>query len=309
MLVRRFALLTVAGACLIAGSPATTLAQTAPPPTKVESVGDVKAMLTPALPAGAKEISEVVGGVGAAKVGDTVTLHGWIPDGPGAFSESAAEFTLTQPPAPPAVGAAPSARVRIASPSGETVKGSLSGKHALKAGAEVFVTGVVEVVEAGRVTVKAASMHVPRSALPGELFTTPASEAPGGAVDVSEARKTKLKVGDEVVLRGRIGGSKAPFVGERALFTLMGRGLKACSENPGQTCISPWDYCCETREEILAHSVTVQVADAKGQPLRTEMKGRRGLKELSEVVVVGKVTAADGKSVVVSATRMHVVAQ
>lgn len=64
----------------------------------------------------------------------------------------------------------------------------------------------------------------------------------------------------------------------------------------------PWDYCGDTKEEILASSVTVQVVDAKGQILRTDMKGRRGIKELSEIIVVGTVASADGKAIVVSAT-------
>jgi len=83
------------------------------------------------------------------------------------------------------------------------------------------------------------------------------------------------------------------------------RKLKSCDEIPGDNCPKPWDYCCETKEDILANSVTVQVTDAKGQILRTDMKGRRGLKELSEMVMVGKVASADGKAVVVNATAVY----
>ena len=86
----------------------------------------------------------------------------------------------------------------------------------------------------------------------------------------------------------------------------MGRGLKSCNENPDDHCKMPWDYCCETKADILANSVTVQIADAKGQPLRTDMKGRRGLKELSEITVVGTVTVADSKAVVVNASLIQV---
>jgi len=35
------------------------------------------------------------------------------------------------------------------------------------------------------------------------------------------------------------------------------------------------------------------------------MKGRRGLKELSEIVLVGKVTSADGRAIVVNATAVY----
>jgi hypothetical protein len=53
--------------------------------------------------------------------------------------------------------------------------------------------------------------------------------------------------------------------------------------------------------------VTVQVVDAKGAPLRTDLKRRRGLKELSEVVVTGTVAVAGEKGVVVTAATMHVI--
>ena len=153
-------------------------------------------------------------------------------------------------------------------------------------------------------TLSATAVHVPRSPLPVGFFT---AIAPAAAVDVSARRKAGgLKVGDEVVLRGRIGGSKDPFVTGRAMFTLMGRALKPCNENPDDACSRPWDYCCETKADILANSVTVQLVDEKGQLLRTAMKGRFGLKELSEVVVTGKVTTADAKAVVITATRMFV---
>jgi len=204
------------------------------------------------------------------------------------------------------VPASARATIRVVDAGGKTLRGSLRGKHGLKSGQEVFVTGVVESANGtDTLVVTVASMHVPRASLPVGLFVERPSEE---ARDVSEVRKAGgLKAGDRVSLRGRVGGSKDPFVSGRAVFTLVGRGLKACNEIPGDQCSAPWDYCCDTASEINANSVTVQVVDAKGAPLRTDLRGRRGLKELSEVVVTGTVAVAGEKGVVVTAATMHVI--
>jgi hypothetical protein len=196
------------------------------------------------------------------------------------------------------------ATVQVVGADGKPLRAGLNGEHGLKPGAEVFVTGKVDTANGSDALVlTVVSMHVPKAPLPAGFFV---EKEPENAKDVSEARKAgTIKAGDEVVLRGRVGGSKEPFVAGRAVFTLMGRALKACNENPDDKCSKPWDYCCETKQDILANAVTVQIVDPKGQVLRTDMKGRRGLKELSEMVVVGKVASADGKAVVVNATAIY----
>jgi len=303
------AAISIAGAAgLGALTPAAAMAQ-------VKSVADVKTMLTPELPANALEITAAMK---SAKVGGTITVRGNVAMSKDAFVENRSMFTLVDestrkgccPPSDslpdtacdiPAEGRA---TVQIVDANGKALRAGLNGQHGLKPGAEVFVTGKVETANGtDALVLTATSMHVSKAPLPSGFFV---EKQPENAKDVSEIRKAgTLKAGDEVVLRGRVGGSKEPFVAGRAVFTLMGRGLKACNENPGDKCSRPWDYCCETKEEILGNSITVQVVDAKGQILRTDMKGRRGLKELSEMVVVGKVASADGKAVVVNATAIH----
>ena len=282
---------------------------------QVKSVADVKTLMKPELPANAMEITAAMK---VAKVGETITVRGNVAMSKDAFVENRSMFTLVDettrkgccPPSDklpdtacdiPAEGRA---TVQIVSTNGKPLRAGLNGEHGLKPGAEVFVIGKVEAANGtDALVLTAVSMHVPKALLPTGFFV---DKQPENAKDVSEARKAgTLKAGDEVVLRGRIGGSKEPFVNGRAVLTLMGRGLKACNENPDDKCSKPWDYCCETKEGILANSVTVQVVDAKGQILRTDMKGRRGLKELSEMVVVGKVASADGKAVVVNATAVY----
>lgn len=308
--------MTVAAMCIAVGvgvgliSPEAAMAQ-------VKSVADVKTLLKPELPADALEITSAMK---SAKVGETITVRGNVAMSKDAFVENRSMFTLVDestrkgccPPSDqlpetacdiPAEGRA---TVQIVGTNGKPLRAGLNGEYGLKPGAEVFVTGKVETANgADALVITATSMHVPKSPLPTGFFV---EKQPESAKDVSEARKRgAFKAGDEVVLRGRIGGSKEPFVAGRAVFTLMGRGLKACNENPGDNCSQPWDYCCETKEDILANSVTVQVLDAKGQILRTDIRGRRGLKELSELVVVGTVATAEGKALVVNAQSVTVV--
>ncbi len=285
---------------------------------QVKSVADVKTLVKPELPANAVEITSAMK---SAKVGETITVRGNVAMSKDAFVENRSMFTLvdestrkgccppsdTLPDTACDIPAEARATVQIIGANGKPLRAGLNGEHGLKPGAEVFVTGKVETANGtDALVLTVVSMHVPKAPLPTGFFV---EKLPENAKDVSEARKagggSTLKVGDEVVLRGRIGGSKEPFVTGRAVLTLMGRGIKACNENPDDKCSKPWDYCCETKEDILANSVTVQVVDAKGQILRTDMKGRRGLKELTEVIVVGKVASADGKALVVNAIAVH----
>jgi len=139
-------------------------------------------------------------------------------------------------------------------------------------------------------------------ALPAGLIL---AAAPEGSQSV-EAAKESAAAGKTITMRGRIGGSLAPFVPGRAVFTLMGDGLESCSDNPDDKCATPWDYCCEQPKDIALHAATVQVLDATGAPLKADLKGRNGIKELSEVVVVGTVAVADGGTLVVNATGIFV---
>jgi hypothetical protein len=142
----------------------------------------------------------------------------------------------------------------------------------------------------------------PVAVLPTGLFLT---TEPKDAKPVEDAKKA-AKPGETIVVRGRVGGSADPFVAGRTVFTIVGPGLKSCAENPGDSCKTPWDYCCESTEDIAAHAATVQVVDAAGAPVKADIKGQSGVKELTDVIVVGKVAQADGKVLVVNATGIYV---
>jgi hypothetical protein len=153
-------------------------------------------------------------------------------------------------------------------------------------------------------TATRAPATAPAAALPAGLVL---AEAPAGAKDVVALRRG-AKAGDEVVIRGRVGGSPSPLVEGRASFQLVDASLKACGEGTAMDeCKTPWDYCCSEPKEIAAHSASVQVVGADGRPLRASLSGVGGLKPLSEVTVKGTVaTAADSGALVVNATGIHV---
>jgi hypothetical protein len=121
---------------------------------------------------------------------------------------------------------------------------------------------------------------------------------------VNAVRKD-AKDGDEVVLRGRIGGSVKPFAENRAIVTLVDASVKSCADTEGDACETPWDYCCEP--DVAKSSLTVQVVDAQGRPLPASLQGANGMKPLSEVVVKGKVRRPAGSdAVIVDATGVYV---
>ncbi len=140
-------------------------------------------------------------------------------------------------------------------------------------------------------------------ALPAGLFASlPVDEAKS----VTEA-KSSLGKGDTVLVRGRVGGSRAPFVDGRAMFTIVDASMLACSDTPGDGCSTPWDYCCEQPADIAKHAATVQVSGGGESALRASLKGQGGLRELSTVVVRGTVSQVDDVVLVIDADTISVV--
>jgi hypothetical protein len=169
--------------------------------------------------------------------------------------------------------------------------------------AAMVATAFVSAVGCDRKAETTKTAAAPAAALPESLFL---AAAPADAKDVKDAKPT-LKAGDKVVLAGRIGGSKAPFVAGRAVFTLVDPRLQTCADDPADTCTTPWDYCCEAPEVLNANMATVQVVNADGQPVKAGLEGVHGLKALAKVTVVGTVTQADGKNLLVKADGIYVV--
>jgi hypothetical protein len=138
--------------------------------------------------------------------------------------------------------------------------------------------------------------------LPDDLFM---KESPEKASNVGELKKT-AKEGEEVVLRGQIGGQvKDVFNSSRASVMVADMKLVSCNKIPGDTCKTPWDFCCVPANEKAAGLAIVQVVDEKNKLLKSTLKGVNGLDHLSVIVVKGKVSKNDGKNLIVNATGIY----
>jgi len=116
--------------------------------------------------------------------------------------------------------------------------------------------------------------------------------------------KASAAVGDRVVFEARIGGRVDPFVDGRAMMIVADASIESCDELHGDTCPTPWDYCCEPRDSLMAGTATVQIVGADGRPLALGLEGRHGLEPLATVIVEGVVTTLeDGGAFVVDAER------
>jgi hypothetical protein len=114
--------------------------------------------------------------------------------------------------------------------------------------------------------------------------------APKGEPQSIVNAKATAKPGDEITITGRIMGSSSPFVSGRAAFILGDPGvLTACSDNPGDECETPWDNCCDSKEDKKRGTVTVQIVDADGRVLKEPLENVSGIKKLATLTVTGKV--------------------
>ncbi len=128
---------------------------------------------------------------------------------------------------------------------------------------------------------------------------------PAGAKGVLETRK-EAKDGDEVVLVGRIGGSKKPWVEGRAGFWIVDASFKACNEKADDDCTTPWDYCCDPPEELAKAKATVKVVDDNGQTVPVDARQLLGVKELNTVVVKGRAKRDDKGNLTILASGLFV---
>ena len=141
------------------------------------------------------------------------------------------------------------------------------------------------------------------AALPPGLFV---ARAPARARAVAEV-KADANAPSEVVVRGRIGGRREPFVGGAAVFLLADSRLTPCNELHGDNCPTPWDYCCEPRESLAAKTATIQVVGDDGKPLRVNLNGTQGLEPLAELTIAGEIVPrGDTGTLMINAKRIYV---
>lgn len=127
---------------------------------------------------------------------------------------------------------------------------------------------------------------------------------PKGAVSVRDAVK-QADDGQEVVLVGRIGGEVDPWVDDMAAFTIVDTKLVPCSERPGDTCPTPWDYCCDLGD-LPTSSAAIKLVDQQGKVVSESARKLLALKELQTVVVHGRAQRGPEGSLVVLADGLFI---
>lgn len=143
---------------------------------------------------------------------------------------------------------------------------------------------------------------------PSGIVEAVLSSTPSGEAQDIHVVRSSVKPGDEVTLAGRIMGNKAPFVEGRAVFTLADpKILTACNDIPGDSCKTPWDNCCDSKEDKLLGLATIQILGEDSRALHENLEGVGGLQKLSTIIVSGKVAEGSNKdSLVINATAIQV---
>jgi hypothetical protein len=128
---------------------------------------------------------------------------------------------------------------------------------------------------------------------------------PANPLGVLDARK-QTKDGDDVAVVGRIGGRKDPWGSGQASFSIVDAAFPSCNEKEGDTCDTPWDFCCADPKELLAGMATIKVVDDKGDTVQTPARELLGVKQLQTVVAHGKAKRDDKGNLTVLATGLYV---
>jgi hypothetical protein len=130
-------------------------------------------------------------------------------------------------------------------------------------------------------------------------------KAPQRAAEVIATRKD-AKDQQEVVIVGRVGGRKSPWVKNAAAFSIVDRTMKACNERPGDTCPTPWDFCCEA--DLPKATVLVLIQDADGKLIKKDARELLGVKELDTVFIQGKAKRDKTGNVSIVASKFFIAA-
>lgn len=129
-----------------------------------------------------------------------------------------------------------------------------------------------------------------------------------GEAQAIHVLRESAKPGDEVTVKGWVMGHVSPFVDGRAAFMLGDpEVITACSEMPDDHCETPWDACCDSKEDKLRGTATIQVVNDKGRVLKESIEGVGGVENLAKLLITGIV--AEGSSVdnlVINATAIDI---
>jgi len=131
------------------------------------------------------------------------------------------------------------------------------------------------------------------------------ADEPVDAQPVIAVRKD-AKDGDEVTITGRIGGDVDPWVKGRASFLIVDPSLIACSERPGDSCETPWDFCCDDASHLNQSKATIKIVDDKGDTVATDARELLGVKELATVTIRGQAKRDEAGNLTVLAKSVYV---
>jgi hypothetical protein len=126
---------------------------------------------------------------------------------------------------------------------------------------------------------------------------------PKEASDVVAVRKD-AKDKDQVMVVGRIGGRVNPWIKGAAAFSIVDRSRKPCNEIEGDTCETPWDYCCEA--DLPKYTLLVMIEDPKGGFVKKDARQLIGVKELDTVYVQGRAKRDKEGNITILATKLFV---
>jgi len=126
--------------------------------------------------------------------------------------------------------------------------------------------------------------------------------APEEVLSIKDA-KASAQEGDIVTITGLIGGKAEGSVTEDSgIFLIVDDSIPTCADKGDDHCPTPWDYCCEPRDSLLAGMATVLVQDAAGNPINLA-----GLEPMSKVTVSGVVgPRPDAQVLTITTTGVYV---
>ncbi len=126
---------------------------------------------------------------------------------------------------------------------------------------------------------------------------------PANAMSVREVFESQQQEG-KVVVVGRIGGSRNPWVDGLSAFTFTDLSLTACSEIEGDKCKTPWDFCCDP--DLKSNTLLVQMVSPDGELLEGDARQLLGVTELDTVVVEAELSRDDAGLVTLSARKLFI---
>lgn len=130
------------------------------------------------------------------------------------------------------------------------------------------------------------------------------SQEPDGAVGVIEAR-TDSKDGDEIVLLGRIGGRKDPWIRGLAAFVVIDAAMLVVGDgeesSKNEVCMD--DCCASLRTEC---TTLVKIVDHQGKPLAIDARKLLDASENDLVVIKGHVQRGEEGNFSVAANGVYV---